>query len=76
MTDAPNVFQLIGYIETDLRSIHAKFTELRSQLAALNLPPDKPKPRCPQCNIQLRRDQIQGHLERVHGAEPVRDDEP
>ena len=42
------VFKLIGYIEEDMRGIHAKLTELRAHLADMHLE-DVELPVCPVC---------------------------
>jgi hypothetical protein len=72
MAEPVDVFRLLGYIEDDLRGLHAKLTEVRAMLAAMNLPAPKPTS-CPEpgCGVELRPPtSLADHLRNVHGKGP------
>lgn len=67
-----DIFQLIGYIEGDMRGINAKLTTLRSMIASLNLP-DPKRVECPKCgalHVQGSR-ALALHMQNVHGGPAV-----
>lgn len=64
------VFELIGYIESDLRNVNSRLTELRAHLAAENLQPVV-LPECPVCGpLHLPPTvTIAEHMRNVHELE-------
>jgi hypothetical protein len=62
------VFRLLGYIEDDLRGVHAKLTEVRAQLSALqSLADERPGFACPVCGIvRPTEGMLRDHLVLVH----------
>ena len=67
-----DVFRLIGFAESDLRGVMAKLTEIRSMLAAMNLPAAKPWPVCPLCKAELGGPRaLAFHLANVHDGSAV-----
>jgi hypothetical protein len=71
--NATDLWKLITNAERDLDNCRTKLTELRTHLSAMNLPPAKPKPVCPECGpITLPRNvTINDHLRNVHDTEPA-----
>jgi hypothetical protein len=67
-----DVFKLLGYIQDDLRQTQAKLVEVRTQLAAMNLPNEaKAGLKCAECGIvRPTIELLNDHLANVHGIEP------
>lgn len=62
-----DVFRLIGYVEDDLRHVHAKLTEIRAMLASMNLPAPADTT-CPECGIAVRAPtSLADHMWNTHG---------
>ena len=60
------LFQLIGYVQDDLRSCQGKLVSLRATLAAMNLP-ERPRVPCPVCGLDRRtQGLLEEHLANVH----------
>lgn len=67
-----DIFRLIGYVQDDLRNFtrqtEAKLVELRTMLAACDLPTGTQELACPHCGVtrpnQMR---LADHLANVHG---------
>lgn len=68
-----DVFRLIGFIEDDLRGINAKFTQVRSMLAAGAMSHgDDDGIKCERCGIVLASERaLLFHLQNVHDGPPV-----
>lgn len=66
--NADDVFRLIGFIQDDLRQTQVKLVELRTWLASMELPTDRPAAPCDVCGV-VRPSQraLVEHLENVHG---------
>lgn len=72
-----DVYKLIGYIESDLRAANAKFTELRSMLAAgaMNQAGGQ-EILCPRCKIAVGGERaLAFHIQNVHDGPAVPLDE-
>ena len=56
-------------IQYDLTAAKTKLSELQRGIAAMatKLPPTKPAPVCPQCQLEVRGKTLTEHLEDVHG---------
>lgn len=63
---AADLFQLIGFIQDDLRATQAKLVELRAHLSNLNLPAPQKHP-CPVCGVDRPTNiLLLEHLANVH----------
>ena len=61
------MFQLLTYVQDDLRSCQAKLVELRAQIAAADIP-DKPQIAC-NCGLRFKSTaRLAEHVYHTHGG--------
>lgn len=69
MSDTSRVFQLLGFVQDDMRRSQANLIEIRAILASLGLKDTgTTKHVCPECGFDRgTEEKLQDHLQNVHG---------